>query len=258
MLDVGCGPNAPMTVLLHSARANVIGIDEYIGHRWGLGFQPQRYLAYLREAGAFKTLRKALGELAYDRHYYVTLAQTVGFSLREQGIDLRQMRAEELQFDDRSFDVIHSNATWEHLRDVRLANEEIARCLRPGGIAYIEIHLFASLSGGHDLPWEVPGRTELAGVTPWQHLRNADWKPPVYLNRLREQQYRQLFEDTPTLEIVDWKTEFIEGEALVTEPLLEELSGYSRQELTKRSVIAILRKGGRRDKASSSVDAVHV
>jgi SAM-dependent methyltransferase len=242
VLDIGCGANAPMTVLLHSSGASVTGIDEYIGHRWGLGFEPKRYLCYWREAGPFKTLRKAIGEFAYDRHYYLTLARSAGFSLTEAGIDLRRMSAEALRFEDDSFDVIHSNATWEHLRKVRRANQEVARCLRPRGIAYIEIHLFPSLSGGHDLPWKVPGTIDLEGVQPWQHLRNRGWTAPVYLNRLRERDYRQSFEDIPTLEIVDWKTEFTEGQEVLTPEILEELRDYPPQELTKRSIIAVLRK----------------
>ena len=90
------------------------------------------------------------------------------------------------QLPEKTFDVVHSNATWEHVKDVEAANRTLAATLRPGGIAYIEIHLFPSLSGGHDLPWITPGRTVLGDVRPWQHLRDPDWKAPVYLNRLRE------------------------------------------------------------------------
>ena len=242
ILDIGCGANAPMTLMLHSAGAKVTGIDEYIGHRWGLGFRPSRHLRYLKEVGLLKTLRKAVGELIYDRHYYTTLVEALGFPLTEAGIDLREMKAESLPFDSCTFDVIYSNATWEHLADVSIANEEVARVLRPGGIAYIEIHLFPSLSGGHDLPWIVPGKTEVGEVTPWSHLRDHAWKEPVYLNRLREKDYRCLFEKTRGLEIVGWETEFIEGEELITDELLRELSDYTREDLTKRSIIITLRK----------------
>ena len=43
-----------------------------------------------------------------------------------------------------------------HISDVPAANQTLARSLKPGGIAYIEVDLFSSLSGGHDLPWIVP------------------------------------------------------------------------------------------------------
>ena len=242
MLDIGCGANAPLTLMLHSAGVQVTGVDAYIGHRWGLGFRPRRYLSYVKEAGLLRTLRKAVGELVYDRQYYVHLTDALGFDLTEKGIDLREVAAEDLPFDNDTFDAIYSNATWEHLADVRTVNQEVARVLRPGGLAYIEIHLFPSLSGGHDLPWIVPGKTEMGDVVPWGHLRDSSWQAPVYLNRLRENDYRRLFVETRELEIVEWLTEYTEGQDLLTDELLEELSDYTEEELTKRSIIAIVRK----------------
>jgi SAM-dependent methyltransferase len=242
VLDIGCGANAPMTLMLHSAGVEVTGIDESIGHRWGLGFRLSRYYRQLRAAGFLRTCRKAAGELVYDRHYYRCLVEALGFAVTEEAIDIREMRAENLEFEDGTFDLVYSNATWEHLQDVRKANQELARVLRPGGMAYIEIHLFPSLSGGHDLPWIVPGRIELGGVVPWAHLRDPAWREPVYLNRLRERDYRRLFEETPQLDILDWRTEFTEGEGLVTSQLLAELPGYTCEELTKRSVVIVLRR----------------
>lgn len=242
VLDLGCGSNAPMTVLLHSHGARVTGADKYLGHRWGLGFRPERYAAYLREAGIAKSLRKFVGEWVYDRTYFSTLSKTVGLALSERGMDLRSMEVTKLEFDAATFDVIHSNATWEHIADVPAANRELARVLRPGGVAYIEIHLFPSLSGGHDLPWIVPGKTELGGHMAWAHLRDPQWQEPVYLNRLRERDYAANFRSTPGLEVVDWITEYTEGGSLLTDEIRSELPDYTPEELTKRSIIAVLRK----------------
>jgi SAM-dependent methyltransferase len=242
ILDIGCGSNAPMTVMLHSAGARVTGVDHYVGYRWGLGFKPARYWQYMREAGPLKAARKIVGECVYDRRYFASLGNSVGLQLTERGLDLRAMDISALQLPDESFDLVHSNATWEHLPDVPRANREVVRVLRPGGLAYIEIHLFPSLSGGHDLPWIVPGRIDLGGRMPWRHLRDPDWKPPVFLNRLRERDYRSYFETTPDLEVVDWITEFVEGEECLNGDVLRALPGYPPEELTKRSVIAVLRK----------------
>jgi SAM-dependent methyltransferase len=244
VLDVGCGANAPMTVMLHASGARVIGVDQDLGYRWGLGFNPARYRQYMREAGPLKTARKILGEYVYDRTYFTRLSTAVSWPLTERGLDLRAMDIAQLGFRDSSFDVVHSNAAWEHLPDVRRANEEVARVLRPGGLAYIEIHLFPSLSGGHDLPWIVPGRIDLQGRMPWRHLRDPEWQAPVYLNRLRERDYVDHFTGTPRLEVIDWITEFVEGEELVTEEIRQEVGDYSVVELTRRSVIAVLRKTG--------------
>ena len=241
-LDIGCGSNAPMSLLLHAAGINVTGLDQKVGYRWGLGFRPSRYLQYGQKVGLFKTARKMLGELVYDRHYYNALARFSELKLTESGLNLVEHNASELPIDDASMDLVVSNAVWEHIDKVELANREVARILKPGGVAYIEIHLFPSLSGGHDLPWVVPGRTEMGGIQPWRHLRDPNWQEPVYLNRLREHQYRELFDGVEQLKILDWQVEFTEGEELLTQEILDELPDYSREELTRRSIIVLLRK----------------
>jgi len=242
VLDLGCGANAPMSLILHASGVDVVGVDAYTGYRWGLGFSVARYASYRSEVGTLKTLRKVAGELVFDSVYYKALGAAAGRSLSERNLDLRRMTADCLEFPNDRFDVIHSNATWEHLLDVPAVNAELARLLRPGGIAYIEIHLFPSLSGGHDLPWIVPGRTDLGGIKPWRHLRDRSWSAPVPLNRFRERDFRRLFEQTPDLEIVEWKTEYTEGGEFLTDAIMAELHDFSREELTKRSVIAVLRK----------------
>ncbi|HTG85469.1 MAG TPA: class I SAM-dependent methyltransferase [Pyrinomonadaceae bacterium] len=242
VLDVGCGANAPMAVLLHSAGATVTGIDAYVGHRWGLGVNLARYRDYVREAGVMRTLRKLVGEIVYDRHYYTTLARKTGLKLTERNLDLRKGDVHSVPIPDGSVDVVHSNATWEHIPDVAEANRQVARVLRPGGLAYIEIHLFPALSGGHDLPWIVPGKTELGDVRPWQHLTNPTWQAPVFLNRLRERDYERLFKTTPGLEIIGWQTEYTEGQQLLTEQIRAQLPEYTPEELTKRSIIVVARR----------------
>ncbi len=241
-LDIGCGANAPMSLLLHAAGINVTGLDQFVGYRWGLGFRPSRYLQYVQEVGLFKTARKMIGELVYNRHYYNALGRFSGLTLTESGLNLIKHNASELPIDDASMDFVHSNAVWEHIDKVELAIREVARVLKPGGVAYIEIHLFPSLSGGHDLPWVVPGRTEMGGIQPWRHLRDPNWQEPVYLNRLREHQYRELFDGVEQLKTLDWQVEFTEGEELLTQEILDELSDYSREELTRRSIIVLLKK----------------
>jgi SAM-dependent methyltransferase len=177
--------------------------------------------------------------------YYRTLSHATGLRLTESGLDLYSMDVQNPTLPAGEFDVIHSNATWEHVKDVRAANRTVASALRPGGVAYIEIHLFPSLSGGHDLPWITPGRTVLGDVKPWQHLRDPQWQAPVFLNRLREREYRRAFEETQGLAILEWRTEFTEGEQFLTPEILVELKDYSPEELTRRSIIVVVQKCAR-------------
>jgi SAM-dependent methyltransferase len=242
ILDVGCGANAPLTLMLHASGCRVTGVDHEIGHRWGLGFRPSRYVAYLKTAGILKTARKAVGELVFDRVYFNELAKQTGLTLTEAGLDLQTMDVTRPALAEGTYDVLHSNATWEHVKDIDAANRSVAAALVPGGLAYIEIHLFPSLSGGHDLPWIVPGRTILGDVVPWQHLRDPAWKAPVVLNRLRERDYRRSFESIANLEIVDWRIEYTEGKDLLTPAIRAALPDYTDAELTTRSIIVIVRR----------------
>jgi hypothetical protein len=82
----------------------------------------------------------------------------------------------------------------------------------------------------------------LGHIQPWRHLRDPEWKAPVYLNRLRERDYRKAFEETPGLRILDWKTEYTEGHALLTDEIRRDLSAYDDSELTKRSIIVVVQK----------------
>ena len=251
VLDIGCGPNAPMTVLLHAAGCRVTGVDATLSPRWGLGFRPGRYAEYVRTAGLFRTARKVLGELSYDRTYFNRLAEVTGLPISDNGLDLRTMDVQTLALPPESVDLIHSNATWEHIADVKAANATVARALVPGGVAYIEIHLFPSLSGGHDLPWIVPGTTVLGDVKPWRHLTDPTWKAPVFLNRHRERDYRRMFEETADLVIEDWKTEYTEGQTLLTPAVLQALPDYTPEELTKRSIIVVVRRIVRTNRVNS-------
>ena len=243
VLDLGCGSNAPMTVLLHAAGTHVTGVDTTVGFRWGLGVKPSRHFENLKQAGLIKTARKVAGEVVYDRLYWQQLAALTGLKLSDAGLDLQAMDIQQPNLPPNSFDVVHSNATWEHVADVPAANRTLAAALKPNGVAYIEIHLFPSLSGGHDLPWIVPGKTVLGEVRPWQHLRDPAWRAPVFLNRLRERDYRRHFEDVPGLVIEEWRLEFSEGHELLTPEIQQALADYSPEELTRRSIIAVLRKG---------------
>ena len=94
------------------------------------------------------------------------------------------MNAERLDFSDCSFDGLFSFSVFEHLEDPQRALRELNRVVRPGGLAYIALELFTSLTGSHDPRlWGNPRALPL-----WAHLRPScagRTQPNVYLNRLR-------------------------------------------------------------------------
>ncbi len=236
VLDVGCGRTYPFTLLFHSLGARVTGIDIAPIPR-----DARAFWEIFREGGARAAASSLATRLLWDRPYYRELARAAPFPLRPRGVDLRRMDAAALAFPDGTFDLAVSNAALEHMPDVPAVLRELRRVLRPGGILHVEIHLFPSLSGGHNIPWSVPGTevVDLGGVPPWDHLRENRFPAPVFLNRLREHEYRDMVERE--FRVLLWEAEFWEPEHLLTPALEAELTakGYTREELLKRSVVVV-------------------
>ena len=139
------------------------------------------------------------------------------------------------------FDLITSVAAFEHFLDVPGTVCEIHRVIQVGGFAYIRIHLFTCLSGGHNIKiMEIPLQTLPKGVDAWDHLRKRQLPFDVPLNRWRIHQYLEEF--SRHFEIVNHYCASREGEHLLTPEIEAELSDYSRDELTCGAYVIVARK----------------
>jgi SAM-dependent methyltransferase len=67
-----------------------------------------------------------------------------------RGVNVLEGRAESLPVDDVSVDVAIASDVIEHLPDDGVAMAEIARVLRPGGLALITVPAYPRLMGAHD------------------------------------------------------------------------------------------------------------
>ncbi|MEJ1157890.1 class I SAM-dependent methyltransferase [Prosthecomicrobium sp. N25] len=79
-------------------------------------------------------------------------------------ITLLQMSASEIYFKDNMFDIVISNAVFEHVQNPKRVLTELYRVLKPGGGAAINWNPYAGFRmGGHDIgmPYHYP----------WAHLR---------------------------------------------------------------------------------------
>lgn len=237
ILDIGCGRLYPYSLLFHSLGNRVVGIDLlYIG----AGISPlRRYWTILHRNGLINFGREFLFSiLLKNRAYYRELRRVCGFPLVSDGIRFIEMNVERMGFPDDTFDLAVSIAVFEHVSDVAEAVAELFRVLKGGGIAYINIHLFSSLSGGHHdkVDYTNPDR-----VPPWDHLRRRTRPLPCYLNEMREHQYLSLFQEKfEILEVLDIGKG--EGEELLSPEIGAELSDYSEEELLKRGITIVARK----------------
>jgi SAM-dependent methyltransferase len=184
------GPGQQLVEMSFFARRNrVTGID--------LDVIPQHpsvreYLTMFRNNGSIRTLktvgRKAMG---YDR--------ALRRELERQGLAMDDnptivaMDAAAMTFPDDSFDSVFSQSCFEHLSAPGDVIRHVARVLRPGGLAYVDVHLYTSDSGCHDVRI-FSGRRE--SIPPWSHLRPR-YRHLVqsnsYLNEIRLAQWRDLF-----------------------------------------------------------------
>jgi SAM-dependent methyltransferase len=238
-LDLGCGLLQWQTIMLHSLGANVTGVDmEYIRADRRL----DKYWRLLRTNGLERAVKTAFWDYVYGPRYLRALQACAPFPLNRQGLDLRQHTAERLPFGDGEFDLVVSHEVFEHIADVPAAVREVKRVLKPGGLAYINIHLFPSISGGHHVEWKYPDEAPSPRVPPWDHLRQRQFpEHPSWINQMRERDYRPIFE--AELEILCWEASAYEGRSLLTPDIKAELAEYREDELLKKGVIVLARKG---------------
>ncbi len=237
VLDVGCGKMMWLTLLLHGAGARVTGIDtEWVNPAPGLA----KYRHLLRTNGVERAARTLVWDALYARSYYRALAEEAPFEVCFDSVDARAMSADSLDFEDGTFDLAVSHEVFEHLPDVEGAIRELRRVLKPGGLTYIYTHSFTSISGGHHIAWKYPDSEPSTTVPPWDHLRDNRFPDiPSWINRWRVGQYREAWEEH--FEIVDWIPTEIEGRALLTNEVREELSEYAEEELLEKGFIVVAR-----------------
>jgi SAM-dependent methyltransferase len=230
-LEIGCGSRAGTLILHHTAGTDAVGIDYDVPAIHWSGVVEQ-----LRTNGIERATKTLVRRLVFDGRYYRRLEELYGSPLR-MDVDARRMDARRLGFRDASFDLVYSSAVFEHIDGVEEAASEIARVLKPGGTAWIGVHLFPSPSGGHDLAWADPAHPPTA-PPPWDHLRARTHPTHVYLNELRADDYLEIFARHFTIATYTFVSE---GEDLVTDEIVAE-TGYSREDLTRAALEVTLKR----------------
>jgi len=216
VLDLGNGSLRPQYTLLQAAGCAVYGIDWVNRPRWN----------------SFNTA------YAIARSFY---RWKLGVPIRDRAPRLVCGDVARLPFPAESFDMVTSVAAFEHFLDVPAVVSEVVRVLKPGGLIYARVHLFACPSGGHNVKvTEIPLRSLPAGVDAWDHLRKRRLPIDVPLNEWRVDQY--IAEFRKHLEILKHYCAMREGEELLTPQIESELSRYNRDELTCGAYVIVARK----------------
>ena len=238
ILEIGCGQRASQTILFQAEGAPAIGLDrEFPTYRLGL----KRFCHIIRINGWERALKSWYRHVFFDSQFFRRLARLTGKNLPPDRVNVCLMDAAQLSFPDDAFDFIFSSLVFEHIDNVPAAVAEVNRVLRPGGTAWINIHLFPSLSGGHHKDWTDPRRWPSPHVPPWDHLRENRYPADDSLNKLRLGDYRRIF--NASLGVRE-ESLLQEGEHMLTPELEAELAqrGYPKDDLLVREVTFLCRK----------------
>lgn len=238
VLDLGCGQTATQTALFTADGANATGIDIEIP-TFSMG--PRTFVRTLRRNGPERAFKSLVRHMLFDGRLFRDLSKEYGRKVSFDNLDVRIMDATAMEFGDSTFDFVDSMAVFEHISDVPAAVRDLNRVLKPGGVAVITPHLFASLSGGHNLEWLWPDEQAAETVPPWDHLRDNRYPAGAYMNKMKLAEYREHFH--AGLDVVDEKL-VGEGERYLTPELEAELGakGYSRDDLLTRTITFFARK----------------
>lgn len=148
MLEVGCGQLALSTALCAADGADITGIDlEVPTFRLSL----EKFVRIIHTNGMERAVKSLLRHALFDGAYLRALQRESGRSLDFLNLDTRIKSVLDLDFPNNHFDFIFSDMVFEHIEDVPRAVGQINRVLKKDGVCWNSIHLYASLSGGHNL-----------------------------------------------------------------------------------------------------------
>jgi SAM-dependent methyltransferase len=239
VLEIGPG-QCPQRLRCLSLKNDVLGIDTDVIPQ---GLNVGDYVRMLRHSPAMRSI-KTIGRklLARDARADAALARELGLT-RLPPLPIRRMSATRMSLPDDSFGFVCSFSVFEHIDEPAAALSEVVRVLRPGGVAYISLHLYTSHSGQHDPAIFARGRPEPPF---WPHLRPAfqdTVRASTYLNRLRLADWHGLFRQAmPGVCFVNERQDHELGDGLEKLRASGELAGYTDEELMTVNLVAIWKK----------------
>jgi len=238
LLDIGCG-QLLRHAFIFGIDNRVTGIDVELPFKYPYVFD---FFNTIRQCGikrAFKTaVRQILG---IDRRFRRSLMRHLDI-MKLPDIEMCLMDAMQLEFEDNSFDGAYSFSVFQYINDPVLAAEQVHRVLKPGGVAYIQLHLYTSM-GGSDHPLR---KTNPEKYPPWGHLRPLTsyyLKHGLNVNCWRLAQYKEIFENIfDKVQYINHDDEREQVRRFLSPLIRAELAEYSEEELLTSTFTVLCRK----------------
>lgn len=223
-------------------RNSIVGIDRDLIF---FGFKPGECIKMFRTNGVQRSVKTIARKLiGIDRKYISELKKQLNISILPR-LRVIQMDVRELKFKDNSFDFVYVRSVLHHLPDPGVALDGIARVLKPGGVAYISIHLYTSPTGSLD-----PRLFSINGneMGLWPHLRprliDNVRRANAFLNKMRLVEWYNLFSDKmPGVDCILTRANDSTYESAARALQRQgEMLEYSLDELLTFEVVAIWKK----------------
>ena len=240
LLDIGCG-QLLRNALIFGIDNKIVGIDVELPFRYPYVFD---FFKTIRQSGMRRAAKTAVRQvLGMDRRFRRSLMRHLSAS-KLPDIEIHLMDAMNLEFADNSFDGVYSFSVFQYIASPDLAAQQIYKILKPGGVAYIQLHLYTSM-GGSDHPLL---RRNSKKYPPWGHLRRST---PFYLkhgmnvNCWRLAMYKKMFESIfDQVHYVSNDGEQERARRFLKPSIRAELNEYSEQELLTSTFTVLCRKTG--------------
>ncbi len=238
LLDIGCG-QLLRHALIFGIDNEAVGIDVELPFKYPYFFD---FFKIISRCGTKRAVKTAVRQmLGVDHRFRRSLMRHLGVN-KLPGIEMHLMDAMQLEFDDNSFDGAYSFSVFQYIDDPALAAEQIYRVLKPGGVAYIQLHLYTSMDGSDHPLLDVNPRK----YPPWGHLRPSTsyyLKHGLNVNCWRLAQYKEVFENIfDEVRYVNHDDEQVPVRQLLTPSIRAELAEYSEQELLTSTFTVLCRK----------------
>ena len=151
-----------------------------------------------------------------------------------------------MPFDDGSYDAVVSRSVFHHIPTPEIVLKHITRILRPGGVAFVSLHLYHSYNGHLDP--RVLSNHDDARLW-WAHLRQDVERPQgnAYLNKLNLMEWETIFRE-------NWPDCIVETDNSKEGPKLHNaqnlvssgaITGFEAEVLMKHTMRVTWRKRGR-------------
>jgi len=238
LLDIGCG-QLLRHAFIFGIDNRVTGIDVELPFKYPYVFD---FFKIMNRRGIKRAVKTAVRQiLGIDRRFRRSLMRHLDV-MKLPDIEMRLMDAMQLEFEDNSFDGAYSFSVFQYIDDPVLAAEQVHRVLKPGGVAYIQLHLYTSI-GGSDHPL---CRTNPEKYPPWGHLRPSTsyyLKHGLNVNCWRLAQYKEMFENIfDEVRYINHDDEREQVRRFLSPLICAELAEYSEEELLTSTFTVLCKK----------------